>query len=131
MLLKNMSSPIDQTPDNEHIEDDNNKEVKRLNATQLMLEKELEASARKDQTIEKLKDDKCSANYLLDLKDREIASLEEKLDQCRMNLNSWVERAQLAEALLFELRQEIKHKDGWRHPIINPQRVDTNSKMTS
>ncbi len=106
-----MSSPIDQTPD---IEDDNNKEIKRLNATQLMLEKELEASARKDQTIEKLKDDKCSANYLLDLKDREIASLQEKLDQCRMNLNSWVERAQLAEALLFELRQEIKHRDGWR-----------------
>lgn len=120
-----MSSPIDQTPDIEQIEDDNNKEIKHLNATQLMLEKELEASARKDQTIEKLKDDKCSANYLLDLKDREIASLKEKLDQSRMNLNSWVERAQLAEALLFELRQEIKHKDGWRHPIINPQRVDT------
>ena len=126
-----MSSPIDQTHHIEQSEDDNDKEIKRLNATQQMLEKELEASARKDQTIEKLKDDKCSANYLLDLKDREIASLEEKLDQCRMNLNSWVERAQLAEALLFELRQEIKHKDGWRHPIINPQRVDTNSKMTS
>ena len=116
MLLKNMSSQIVQTHHIEQIKDDNDS-LDLDNGD--WLKKELEASARKDQTIEKLKHDKCSANYLLDLKDREIATLEEKLAECRMNLNSWVERAQLAEALLFELRQEIKHKDGWRPPIIN------------